>query len=246
MKRIVFVMLLSCLGFWQCTKDAAGLATAYGAGGSLARFAIAGNYLYTVDEMDVKVYDISSPGNPLLKNSVRVGFNIETIYPFKENLFIGSASIVYIYSVADPLNPKKLSEGISPQALRRCDPVVAKDTVAFATLRTNGPCGGSQSTLAVFDIKDIRNPVQRLAVPIPEPYGLGYMDNALYVCDRTGLFVYDISNPYSPVYKTLLHDATAYIDVIPYQGTLICWVKEGIVLYDISKTLEPRFLGKIL
>lgn len=246
MKRILLVILVCCVGFWQCTKDSAGLATTAGAGGSLARFAIAGNYLYTVDEMDLKVYDISSPGNPQLKNSVRVGFNIETIYPFKDNLFIGSASMIYIYSVADPLNPKKLSEGISPQAIRRCDPVVAKDTVAFATLRTNGPCGGSQSTLAVFDIKDIKNPVQRATVPVPEPYGLGYADTALYVCDRTGLMVFNISKPYTPAYKTTLRDATAYVDVIPYQGTLICWVKEGIVLYDISKTLEPRFLGKIL
>ena len=246
MKRIFTVLVIVCIGFWQCTKDAAGLATISGAGGSLARFAIAGNYLYTVDEQDLKVYDISSPGEPKLRKSVSVGFDVETIYPFKENLFIGSASVIYIYSVEDPLNPRKLSEGISPQALRRCDPVVAKDTVAFATLRTNGPCGGSRSTLAVFDIKDIKNPIQKLAYPVTEPYGLGYQDDALYVCDLSGLMIFDISKPYNPALKATLRDASNYIDVIPYQGTLICWVKEGIVLYDISKRLEPRFLAKIL
>jgi hypothetical protein len=246
MKKISILIFIVCIGFWQCTKDAAGLATVSGSGGSLARFAIAGNYLYSVDERDLKVFDISIPGSPQLQKTVNIGFDVETIYPFKENLFIGSASRIFIYSVADPLNPRKLSEGISPQALRRCDPVVAKDTVAFATLRTNGDCGGSQSTLAVFDIKDITKPLQKASFPVTEPYGLGYQDDALYVCDKTGLMIFDISKPYTPALKATLRDATNYIDVIPYQGTLICWVKEGVVMYDISKRFEPRFLAKIL
>ncbi len=175
MKKIIFILIVISISFWQCEKDSSSpkFGSTSGQGGSLARFALVGNYLYTVDAQKLTVYDVVNPGDPTLKNTFNVGFEIETIFPFKDKLFIGSTSVVYIYSISDPVNPQKLSTAISPQVLRRCDPVVAKDTVAFATLRTNGPCGGVQSVLAVYDIKDISNPVQKATYPVPQPYGLG-------------------------------------------------------------------------
>lgn len=242
-KRFIYLLILPLL-FIQCAKDSSlSPQISYnnsGAGGSLARFAIAGNYLYSVDDQKLNVFDISTPRNPVLKNTEDVGFAIETIFPLNDNLFIGSATQIYIYSIADPANPKKLSDAISPQALRRCDPVVAKDSVAYATLRTNGPCGGSQSLLAIFNIKDILNPVQVAIVPVSEPYGLGYKNDVLYVCDRqNGLLLFDITNPYNPVAINVNINDGFYLDVIPYQNTLICWVTTGIILYDIT---DPRNL----
>jgi hypothetical protein len=229
----------------QCTKDGAKAFTPVtGQGGSLARFAIAGNYLYTVDKEKLRVFNISDAANPALKNTVTIGFEIETIYPFKDKLFIGSTSVVHIFSIDNPEQPQKLSTAISPQVLRRCDPVVAKDTVAFATLRTNGACGGAQSILAVYDIKDIINPVQKATFPVVEPYGLGYVDDVLYVCDRDNLLVLDISAPYQPkLVRSLNHGS--YVDVIPYDNTLICWIKDGILLYDNSNPSSPQLITKI-
>jgi hypothetical protein len=37
-----------------------------------------------------------------------------------------------------------------------------------------------------------------------------------------------------------------YIDVIPYQNTLICWVTTGMILYDITNNRNPVLLGKII
>lgn len=247
MKKNIFILLFITTSFWQCGKDATSLAfsSAVGQAGSLARFAIMGNYLYTVDDQKLTVYDITNAGDPVVKNTVNVGFEIETIFPFKDKLFIGSTSQVHIFSITDPLNPQKLSEAISPQVLRRCDPVVAKDTVAFATLRTNGPCGGVRSVLAVYDIKDITKPVQKATYFVQEPYGLGYQDNTLYVCDKSGLLVFDISNAYAPSLKKTLKDGD-YVDVIPYQGTLICWVSGGVIVYDITNGQNPALLSKIM
>lgn len=251
MKKTLFPLLLISILFFQCEKDVANSfggnpPQITGQGGSLARFAISGNYLYSVDEEKLKVFDISNPADPLLKKTVTVGFAIETIFPFKDKLFIGSTSQVYIYSITDPENPQKLGTAISPEVLRRCDPVVAKDTVAFATLRTNGPCGGARSILAVYDIKDVTKPVQKASYPISEPYGLGYSNDVLYVCDRfTGLLVMDINNPYKPTLIKSIKDGS-YIDVIPYQNTLICWVTGGIILYDITNNSNPVLLAKII
>ncbi|MBA4141108.1 MAG: hypothetical protein H0X70_11550 [Segetibacter sp.] len=252
MRKTFLPLIVISMLFLQCEKDSSSFSASNsavqptGLGGSLARFAISGNYLYSVDEQQLKVFDISNPADPTLKQTVNIGFAIETIYPFKDKLFIGSTSQVYIYSITDPAKPERLGTAVSPQVLRRCDPVVAKDTVAFATLRTNGACGGTQSILAVYDIKDVTKPVQKATYPVSEPYGLGYSNDVLYVCDKqNGLMIMDISKPFQPTLIKSIHDGS-YIDVIPYQNTLICWVATGIILYDITNNRNPLLLAKII
>lgn len=234
--------------FLQCSKDSGSVDSAFattGQGGSLARFCIAGNYLYTIDAQHLKVYDITNGQQPVLKNNVLVGFEIETIYPFADKLFIGSTSVVYIFSISNPELPTQLGTAISPDVIRRCDPVVAKDTVAFATLRTNGACGGQTSILAIFDIKNIAKPVQRGSFQLTEPYGLGYSDSVLYVCDN-GLKVFNIANPYLPLLIKTLTNGSGYKDVICYQNTMMCWVSDGVMLYDITDKINPVYLAKII
>jgi hypothetical protein len=129
--------------------------------------------------------------------------------------------------------------------MRRCDPVVAKDSVAFATLRASSPCGGARSILAVYDITQITNPIEKGAYTLEEPYGLGYDDDVLYVCDKVlGLMVMDIKDPYNPTLIKALTDAV-YSDVIPYNHMLICWTDAGIKLYDIADNRNPIFLANI-
>jgi hypothetical protein len=232
------------------TTDSNAFASATGKGGSLARFTVVGDYLYTVDKETLKVFDISNPQQPVLRRSVAAGFEIETIFPFKDKLFLGSTSVIYIFSLDDPSNPQKLSEAISPTVMRRCDPVVAKDDVAYATLRTNGPCGGFTSTLAVYDITDIKRPVQKASIRVGEPYGLGYSGNTLYVCDRMyGFSIYDISKPYEPALirtvKITGSSSPDFVDVIPYNSILICWTSAGMVLYDISTPQNPTLIKQI-
>lgn len=244
---IVIIFIFGCEKSNNYTGAFAGGGT--GQGGSLARFTIMGNHLYTVDHENLNVFDITSGGQPVFKRTVPVGFEIETIFPFRDKLFIGSTTMVHIFSIADPANPQKLSEAISPEVMRRCDPVVAKDSVAFATLRTNGPCGGTQSILAVYDIRDITRPVQRGSFPVWEPYGLGYSGNTLYVCDGLqGLVVFDISSPFQPSHVNTISSQgnSRFIDVIPYNNLLVAWVTDGMMLYDITDKQSPVLIKKII
>ena len=251
MKKTIFALLCISLLNLKCEKQSVSNSfssseSSTGQGGSLARFTIIGDYLYTVDDQQLKVFDIHSPDAPILKNTQDVGFEIETIFPFKDKLFIGSTTQVHIFSISDPALPQKLSVAISPEVLRRCDPVVAKATVAYATLRTNGPCGGSQSILAVYNIKDINNPVQVSSYLVGEPYGLGYSNDVLYVCDKQmGLLLFDISNAFDVKRINVQIKDGSYIDVIPYGNTLICWVTTGIILYDISDNRNPVLITTI-
>lgn len=252
---IFLIIFILCI--MGCEKDASttsadmqtGLSSSntstIGTGGSMARFTIVGNYLYAVDRTSLNVIDISNPTNMKKLNSVDLGIDIETIFPFKDKLFIGSAVAVHIVDISNPASPVKLAEAIQPTVLRRCDPVVAKDSVAYATLRTSGPCGGTMSVLAVYNVKDVQHPVSVNTLPLSAPYGLGYAQNTLYVCDATmGLKVYDISQPYNPVpVKTVT--GSDMRDVIIMGDVLIGWTATGLVLYDISNRQNPVLIKQI-
>ncbi|MEO7766646.1 MAG: hypothetical protein ABIS01_04440, partial [Ferruginibacter sp.] len=88
------VMWLSA-SFLQSDAVAAGLT---GVGGSMARFTIVNNYLYTVGQASLAAFNISLPAEPVKENVKSIGWNIETIYPLKDKLFIGSQTGMFIYS----------------------------------------------------------------------------------------------------------------------------------------------------
>ena len=106
--HLIAIVVLSAL--ISCTKESAGVngAASAGAGGSTARFTIAGNYLYVVDNLSLKAFDISTNNSPVYKSKTEIGINIETIFPYQDKLFIGSSSTMYIYSLTDPSKPSLL------------------------------------------------------------------------------------------------------------------------------------------
>lgn len=227
----------------HCTKENAANATLSGAGGSTARFTISGNYMYVVDHTGLKTFDISDPVNPAFKGKKELGLNIETIFPHGDKLFIGSTTTMYIYSTSNPADPTLVASA-QYQIQMACDPVIANETVAYATLRASGPCGGSSSQLVVYNIQKPSEPKLETALMLNEPYGLGMQGNALYVCEKNQLTVFDISSQYAPKQISIV-DGQAFYDVIPYGDILIAQVDGGMALYDIaSDPFHPSFIGR--
>ena len=244
--QLLFIPVLALFLFSDCSKENAAAAPgAAGAGGSTARFTIAGNYLYVVNSTSLKAFDISNPAvSPVLKSTTDIGLNIETIFPYGDKLFIGSSNAMHVFSISDPVKPTRLAQ--ANYVIRMaCDPVVAKDSMAYATLNASGACGGGFSALVVYDISNITNPVMKNQLPVNGPYGLGIRDSALYVCDgQFGLLTYNIRNPWTPVQVKKI-TGEKFFDVIPYGDILIAQVAGGIVLYDITQRLNPVFLSRI-
>lgn len=249
MKKAILYLLYTCLliSVFNCSKESASRneSAAGGAGGSTARFTINGNYLYVVDHTGLKTFDITNPLAPVYKGKKELGLNIETIFPYGDKLFIGSSTTMYIYSVTTPDNPGLIASA-QYQIRMACDPVVANETVAYATLRSGGPCGGANSQLVVYNIQNPSTPVLVNTIFLNNPYGLGMQGNALYVCESDGgLKVFDRTEQYHPVLK---HTVTGerFLDVIPYGDILIAQVQDGMVLYDIATNpLEPAFIAKV-
>lgn len=243
----IFAAILLIFFCASCAKDGAGGADALsssgtGVGGSLARFTIVGNYLYVADSYTLKTLNISNPNQALQSNSENVGFGIETIFPYKDKLFIGAENGMYLYSIADPAKPVKLGNVLH---LRSCDPVVANDSFAFVTLRGSGRCGNATDGLYVYDLNNLLIPKQVSLTEMPTPRGLGLRDSILYVCQMTnGLSVYNVQQPSKPILRKKL-TTYAFQDVINYGDLLICYVSNGLVIYDVSDAVNPVFVTEV-
>jgi hypothetical protein len=255
MKQIYLLMIVSTmLLVTSCSTDSNfdsdGGGSSEGKGGSMARFCVVGDVLYTVDNKSLKIFNISDPQNPIFyeDRTQDLGFDIETIFPMDTLLFIGSQSGMLIYNIAKPLLPQYLSRATH---ITSCDPVVAQDNYAYVTLNSNNTwCGRSSNVLQIYDITNPREPEWKGDMPgFTSPMGLGIDGNKLFICDK-GLKVYDITNPVSPEWIDDLYSAGLYneigdsYDVIPINGLLILVTSKGI--YQLDYTGESlKLLSKI-
>lgn len=200
-----------------------------GQGGSLARFTIFNDYLYTVDEQDLNVFNISNPEHPVKVNEVPIGFNIETLFNYKEFLYIGSRNGMFIYSVQNPEMPQYLSEA---QHFTACDPVVANYTHAFVTLHSDVGCGNTINALEIYNVEDVQNPILISSRNLTRPIGLGLYHDYLIVCDDE-VKIFDVSDPENSV---LVHSINKNaFDVIIQNDNLILIGDYGLYQYSLDE-----------
>lgn len=199
--------------------DNAASAESYvGTGGSLARFQIVNNYLYTVGSSSMSIFNIQNLSNPTLTTTQNVGWSIETMFAADNFLYLGSTQGMYIYDLKSPETPEYVSEFRHWQG---CDPVVVDGDYAYLTLRGGNLCGQDESVLEVIDIKDKSNPTLAERYILENPYGLGFKGDMLYVCDGTaGLKLFKRNTPVDLTLVKTLKNVQAK-DVIPLENSLI-------------------------
>jgi hypothetical protein len=221
-----------------------------GQGGSMARFTINGDYMYTVDNSTLKMFNLSNPEQPeyLERKEQNLGFGIETIFSMDTLLFIGSQNGMYIYNVVRPEFPQELS---MVTHIRSCDPVVASGNYAYVTLNSESTwCGNVSNTLDIYDISNPQKPELKVTENLNYPKGLGIDGNKLFVCDaKLGIKVYDISNPTAPSWQddlTYIPEANGIkpYDVIPVGGLLLTSTDKGLYQFDYTGD-KIKFVSKI-
>jgi hypothetical protein len=227
-------------------ESAAAAAVATGVGGSLARFTIANDYLYTVDNASLRVFHLGDPARPRAANTVQIGWGIETIFPYKNNLFIGSNSGMFIFDNRNPQAPSLMS---TFQHARACDPVFVDDEVAYVTLRGGTICEGFNNQLDVIDVSDLRNPKLIRTYPMHHPIGLSINDKVLYLCeDDQGLKLFDVNDVRRIDKNQIAHfkGFTAY-DVITLDHRKLAMVigKDGLYQFDIANPRDVKQLSVI-
>ncbi|WP_282015043.1 LVIVD repeat-containing protein [Marinifilum flexuosum] len=216
-----------------------------GKAGSMARFMIQGNTLYTLkSSYALNIYDIANSNEAIFSGSLNLGWGIETVFAHNNHLFFGANRGMYIYDISNPFAPEYVSEY---SHFMSCDPVVVEDDYAYITLRAGNWCGQNTSQLDVVDISDLSTPSLLKSYSMKNPYGLGIDGDLLFVCDGTaGLKIYDKSDPLNIAANHLstFTDLTPY-DVIPLGNILVVISTEGLLQYDYTDINNIQLLSSI-
>jgi hypothetical protein len=215
-----------------------------GVGGSMARFTINADHLYMLDGGNLHTAGIENPTTLTKKSTSYLSWDIETIFPLDDKLFIGSRSGMHIFSLEDPANPKKLS---TYEHVRSCDPVVVEGSTAYVTLRSGTTCQGFTNQLEIIDVADWNKPALVKTYPMHNPHGLGIDQSLLFICDGdAGLKIYDASDRTKIDQRLIKHyeNIHAY-DVIPFNNVLMLIGEDGIYQYDYSEPTKIKLLSHL-
>ena len=218
-----------------------------GVGGSLARFTINKGTLYAVDESSLRVFALDDPANPEFKGINRLGWGIETIFPYEDMLFIGSTTGMHIYGIEDPVSPQLYS---TVEHVRSCDPVVVQNDMAYVTMWGGSDCGNVQDQLMVVDVSSPRSPKTLQMIPMSNSHGLGVDGDKLFLCSGPeGLKVLDILEDGTVGDQRVEAGSFPAKDVIvlPWQQRLIVlgWEQAGLRQYDYDDQGTPMLAGEI-
>lgn len=212
--------------------------------GSMARFALADDRMYVVGTSELRVFNTVDAAQPaFVKNVALFMSGIETIYPYKNNLFIGTQVGMLIYSISNKDNPVKAGQF---GHVKVCDPVVADDDYAYVTLRAGSGCGSNNvNELNVLSVADLTNPALVKAYTLTNPYGLSKDGDLLLVCDgKAGLKIFDAAKADDVKQVGALAGFDAY-DVITLNGTALVSGKGAFLFVDYSDPAHPSVLSQL-
>jgi hypothetical protein len=213
-----------------------------GVAGSMARVSIVGEYLYCVNSNNLLSFQLNTPTDPRKTATNNVGWNIETIYPFRNKLFIGSSNGMFIYDISNPAVPVR--EGQFSHA-RACDPVITDGNYAYVTLRDGTACTGTANQLDVVDVSTMSSPYLLKTYPLTNPHGLAKSGNYLFICDgKDGIKIYDASTAGNLSMKKHITGMSTY-DAITWNDNLLVVAEDGLYQYNISNPVSPVLRSKI-
>lgn len=219
----------------------ASAATNTGTAGSMAAMVLIDNYLYAISEPhSLGVVNVADALHPSLVYSMPSGFDLETIYPFGNMLFLGSAEGVFMYDLSNPAQP--LQKGMFSHG-RACDPVIADGSYAYVTLHSGTTCGGASNELDVLNVQDPSVAQSIRNYPMTSPQGLCKDGNLLFVCDgTTGVKVFDAQDPANLKQLESTGTGRAY-DVIASGQHLLVVADKGLYQYDYSNPSSLKLLS---
>lgn len=215
-----------------------------GISGSMARFTIFSDFMYSVHNNALKLFNIATIPGISAANSIALDRVVETIFPYDSKLFLGTTTGMLVYGLTNPGNPVFIS---AFDHINSCDPVVVQGDYAYVTLRSGNQCFGFTNQLDVVDISSIENPFLVKTYPMYNPHGLGIDNNMLFICDGdAGLKVYDATDPMEIHLNQLEHFAgIKTFDVIPLGGVLMLIGADGLYQYDYSDLSNLVLLSTI-
>ena len=251
MRKILFYTIL-CFSLACGVEDGGSIGETSNSGtlsGSYANLLSVSGYLYAINDDELITYDLIKPDQPEEVDRQTLGFGVESLFHRSGVLFIGSRESMFIYTILEngiPVQKSKTDYGVNFD-FTPCDPVVANDTLAIASLssRLTGICGFiTFNELRFFDIVDIENPEMINVVEMDEPKGMAIDGEHLFVCEATtGLKIFNIQNALSPELIFHYPDISTF-DVIPTGNLLLVVGPTELFEFDYSNIHNVQLLGR--
>ncbi|MEM9897280.1 MAG: hypothetical protein AAF789_13005 [Bacteroidota bacterium] len=238
MKKLGYILFLSM--FIASCEDNSGDTLAFGDGsgagavsGSLASFAIVDDFLYVLTDRGLSVLDIRNE-QPAEITRIQVNTDAETIFRYGESLLLGTPTGLLIYDISNRASPTFVSS-VAHQT--GCDPVIAKDTLAYVTVRSGFTCNNATpvNTLLVVNIADLQNPKIINEIQMLSPRGLTISGDRLYVGEGDfGLKQFNIgTDATTPDYEAI-YSEIATNDVIALENRLVTIGSQGVDQLEID------------
>lgn len=223
-----------------------------GTSGSITRFVVHNSFMYVLNPNEVQTFDVSDSANPVLVNQLETDYGLETILIYKEKIYLGSRTALYILGIDNPAEPQILSQTDREAAFfNGCDPVAVKDAYAYSTIKIiQNVCGnvGAESALLVYDVSDAEAPDLLSTHFLDLPNGLSYVGDFLFVCDagQQALICFDISDPFA-VQRVEDFDIAIVepVDLIVDGDRMIVSTISDFKILDISDLSNVQIVGEI-
>ncbi len=160
--------------------------------GTVNRVAQHEGHVYVISNSNLFVF--SDNDNMELLSTNGIGWQMETVYPYGDHLFIGTRNSMNIIDISNPAQPNWFGFFQHGTA---CDPVLPVGSVAYVTLRTGdvGQCPGDENALVVVDVSNLSNPFELQEVEMESPFGMTMIGDKLYVGEGSnGLKIFDATD----------------------------------------------------
>lgn len=220
--------------------------SAFGIGGSMARFGLYSDYLYACDNSKLYMFNVKNDAVPTSIGNQNVGWQVETMFIYDHYMFFGTTTGMQIYDLKVPTVPAYVS---SFWHATSCDPVVISNGYAYITLRGGRTCNNSNiNRLDVVKLTaDLKNNTLIASYGMKGPYGLGIDGDVLFLCDGdAGLKVFSVVDKLKIDSNQLaVFPNIKTFDVIPVNGYLFMIGDDGFYLYDYKNLNDIRLIGQI-
>jgi hypothetical protein len=214
--------------------------------GTVNRIAYLNEHVYLISRTNMNVY--RDNGQFELVSQSSVGWEMETIYPLENKLYVGSRSAMTVFNAADPDFPSHEAEYWHETS---CDPVMpVTSRTAYLTLRSGefGDCPGDINALHVLDINGNGWIDQLHEIEMKSPFGMTIIGDELFVGEGdAGFKVFDISDVRNPVLSRTIKSVEAY-DIIahPTNANMILIAgPAGFSQFQVGNDFELQLLSTI-
>ncbi|MBN9298068.1 MAG: hypothetical protein J0I41_13725 [Filimonas sp.] len=214
-----------------------------GVAGSLSRFGVINDYLYSIGSSLITTINVQNPSSPAKVSTVTGSGVMETIFPLNDSKFlVGTQTGMLVFDITNRQTPAKLGSYTHSSA---CDPVIADNQYAYITLKAGTPCSGVVNQLEIVDISNFQSIKQVKTYQMKHPAGLSKDGNTLFVCDDTdGLKVFNAVDVNNVAQIAQLKNFTPK-DIIASGGKGLVIANEGFYMIDYTNLSNIHVTGKL-